>query len=418
MQVHSARSSISVENLITEQASTTKPNTASPEDLKSLITQRSEDLLVRMLTHGTLQQKSLASSTYNALAMGSFIHNPVTKHPVRQFGTDSKLEGQAGTLLVNFTIAPNGDADGRLDLAAIGFQEKRHFNLENGRVVIVPLLHAKDLEEVKLSTRLGDTPSRGNGGAEKSLPEAQMGRSVALSKQADPASTRSAPTQATAAEVAKAKQSGGLRATESGFIEMQKLMANKLVQERIAKKKENGIEAKESPGQLISAHATLLYKQTLNLGRKALPSKPTSYKATPILPEKKIPEGLEYEFPKKSFENFYEEYLENPEIKLPPKAPNRRAGVLMNSQLIAELNKELGANTSTEPVTPNIETRRASTESLDKISQVSSADDSENSVLREYDELKASKPENLRKALAKLDEEELMSPLEQTRSDS
>lgn len=432
MKVQRPESPIIIESPLSDKASNVEPSGASTNYLKKLITQRSEDFLMRMIAHGTSQQQYLAKSTYEALATGLFIPNPNTDlRPVQQFGMASTLYDKKGVMLAN--LMPLGN---ELDLVAIGFREEKYFNHETGPVIIIPLEHAKDLEEVQVSTRLADKPSRGESGMEASLPKPEEGRSLSSGKKPDSAPTLPTPkpTQPPAAETAKAKQSGGgLRATEIGPIEMQRLMAHQLVDEKIKEKREQGKEVKKTKWTVAGAHVDLMIRQAAKFGSKYVPGHSVAKKPA-IASEKMIPKGLQYEFPKESFEVFHdylvgrEDFLDNLPLeknssasasKLGEKAPARRYGLTNQNAFEELLKKKLDENNSTKSVNPNIEKRQASTGSLDGISQVSSSDGSKDPLLREVKEFMNSMPAELRKTLAESDEEGLRPMLlERTTSNS
>ncbi|MDW8845388.1 hypothetical protein SD961_05680 [Erwinia sp. MMLR14_017] len=117
---------------------------SSADNLKNQLTPRSHDYLSRLQAHGSLTEKSLASSVSRALDKGSFMENPVSEKPVSQFGVATILDGRKGILLANFM--PHND---KLELEALAFREERFFESEVGNIQLVVMQNARHLPEVK-----------------------------------------------------------------------------------------------------------------------------------------------------------------------------------------------------------------------------------------------------------------------------
>lgn len=324
---------------------TTAASSAPKAALKHHITSRTEDYLLRLGTHGTPLQKTMANGAYTALRNDTFIANTVRDKPVSQFGKSMILNERKGILLANFM--PH---DEQLELVALGFRAQLFFDSEAGSTDHVVLEYARELPAVETAQRLADLPSTQD--------QAELQR-----QNADP---EAQPHEANSDESAHNAESGSAQPSKADLVAVRKEMAehqrrydrkpmflhmaNLLTKKRI----ENGSSGSRWTA-VPAAHAKLALakvKQAIT-PRDALP--PLQYQATAewavTNPLPATPPGQEYQFGNHEFASFY--YSQQDRANAPAdtkrnvapgsRFPERRHAMFISATLAQQLGNQLGA---------------------------------------------------------------------------
>lgn len=315
---------------------------SSADNLKNQLTPRSHDYLSRLQAHGSLTEKSLASSASRALDHGSFMENPASEKPVSQFGVATLLDGRKGILLANFI--PHND---KLELEALAFREERFFESEAGNMQLIVMQNARHLPEAKANPP-GNDPS------------------------------------ATAADSLKLKHTEGHNAeAEAKALDkdikrfqnqtMHRQMASKLADSYVSKG-----DYKSRATALPAAHAAVLGAKARKLVMSPFQSKSGKSEAPkPELPSSAsgvIPRGPQFQFTKEEFSDFHDDCwmqdpANNPELtqdatgslseaqsthssagsfEAPsPQLSPRRFGQVISDQMRNELSQQLSDSAST-----------------------------------------------------------------------
>jgi hypothetical protein len=282
---------------------------ASPgKNLGERVIELSKNMLARIMIHGTLQEKQMASCAHAALEAGKFIHNPAALLPVYQYGKLSMIDEREGVLLAN--LMPHGEM---LELMALGFREKGHLFHDNGSVRVIVLSHAKDFPQPRLLP-----PRDGNNIASSSNPKSPS-RPVLLRSESDNLTIGSEKpgfitkvleltiTNTPNSELEKARRLMQWESIKFRLTPMYLQMAHSLAARRIKEGQVKG-EKISNWSAVPSAHLELIkamiYHPKDKYQRGAEPYKPPEK-----LEEKKIPKGVHYEFSKEAFALFYDEFL-------------------------------------------------------------------------------------------------------------
>lgn len=293
MQVNRASASINhqepLDGSITAKARDAAPASGSLKvGLKHRITQRSQDYLLRLHSHGTLLQKPIAGVAYCALRDDTFMPNPAREKPVSQFGICTILDEQKGILLANFM--PHDDM---LELVALGFRAQSYFDSEASGVDNVLLEHARALPEVQTA------PSEADGvAARKELKkqqrryESQSMYRTMTNKLADQrVEDGSSSSRLTALPISHASVVGGLaRAQTNSFASKVRTRAATMI-DRIRT---------QAPETLHSMTAKRESSQSPDI---KVPTVSSSTNPQPVTPR-----GQQYQFGKNEFANFYENH--------------------------------------------------------------------------------------------------------------
>lgn len=291
MQINRPPSSSSIDQLKTnstgEMTTSGITGSASPSaaNLKNQLIPRSHDYLSRLQAHGSLTEKSLASSAARALEKGSFMENPAREKPVLQFGVATTLDGRKGMLLANFM--PHDD---QLELEALAFREERFFESEAVNMQLVVLQNARHLPEIK------EQPGNHSAVTADSL---QLQHTAGK----DPD------------EEAKALDKEIARFQKQT---MHRQMASRLADSYVDKGKYNSRLT-----ALPAAHATVLGARARQLVMKPFQSESAKNNAPRPAPPPSapaaVPRGQQFQFTKEEFSNFHEDYwmrdpANNPEL--------------------------------------------------------------------------------------------------------
>lgn len=327
---------------------TTAASSAPKAALKHHITSRTEDYLLRLGTHGTPLQKTMANGAYTALRNDTFMANPARDKPVSQFGKSMILNERKGILLANFM--PH---DEQLELVALGFRAHLFFDSEAGSIDHVVLEHARELPAVETAQRLADLPSIQKQTALQrphSDPEAQPQRAN---------TDESAPTQPSQADLDAVRKE--IADISSDKKSMPRKMAMWLAEQRL----NDGRSGSRSTA-LIAAHASVARVQmqkgfgnmmrVIKLGASPplQPQAPAEWAVTNPLPA--TPPGQEYQFGKHEFRNFYEDFYEDYWLLDPANAPKdtfpeRRPARLTSIDLLQQLGRQLKWSSAATPRT-------------------------------------------------------------------
>lgn len=355
MQINRPPSSASVQQ---SQSTTTDTNaapriessaTSSADNLKNQLTPRSHDYLSRLQAHGSVIEKSLASSASRALENGSFMENPASEKPVSQFGVATSLDDRKGILLANFI--PHND---KLELEALAFREKRFFESEAGNMQLVVMQNARHLPEVK-AHQPGNDPT--------------ANASDSLNLQHTTGKDPEAEAKALDKDIKRFQSQT-----------MHRQMASKLADSYVSKG-----EYKSRATALPAAHAAVLSAKARKLVMAPFQSKSEKSEAPKPMPPSSasaaVPRGPQFQFTKEEFSDFHDDRwmqdpANNPELiqdgtgSLPeaqsthssassfeapsPQLSPRRFGQVISDQMRSDLLQQLNDNaaTSSADLTP------------------------------------------------------------------
>jgi len=325
---------------------------SSADNLKNQLTPRSHDYLSRLQAHGSLTEKSLASSVSRALDKGSFMENPVSEKPVSQFGVATILDGRKGILLANFM--PHND---KLELEALAFREERFFESEVGNIQLVVIQNARHLPEVK-AHQPGNDPSAAT--------------SDSLKLQHATGKDPEAEAKALDKDIKRFQNQT-----------MHRQMASKLADSYV-----NKGEYKSRATALPAAHAAVLGAKARNLFMAPFQSKSGKSEApAPVPPSAAsvvVPRGPQFQFTKEAFSDFHDDFwMQNPannpeltqdspesltEAQSSPASESsseaasplsgRRFGQVISDQMRSDLLQQLNDNASSSPTNSTPESRR------------------------------------------------------------